>query len=298
MKVSFDIITGTSIGAFNGALLAEFRHQGIGEEETIHRMEEIWANLGGFMALNWKGFLSHILSPLKIPSIYSNKNMREVLEKYIPRRRQFFDYKNCQLSVTGTNITDKNLHIFDFNSTTPVIEAVLASMSYPVAFPAIEIDGDYFIDGGALCNAPLKEALQWGAENIYLIFLSPMKVIEGKYSFDDSGHAAQKVIGEYLDLATNILMYGDLKRAEQLNQIITLLTKYQHRLPEEFLKEIRELYSLKYKGGGRVINIKRIAPESSLDPPGLRGFKNHKAIEKITRMGEDDTIMLFSRGEI
>ena len=56
-----------------------------------------------------------------------------MLSYYIPAERRFSDYRECQLSVTATNLTRKCGHIFDFNSEVPVVEAVLASMAYPVA---------------------------------------------------------------------------------------------------------------------------------------------------------------------
>ena len=79
-----------------------------------------------------------------------------MLSYYIPAERRFSDYKECQLSVTATNFNPANACIsLIFNSEVPVVEAVLASaLAYPVAFPAIGIGGGYYVDGGALSNAP------------------------------------------------------------------------------------------------------------------------------------------------
>ena len=288
MGISFDLLVGSSIGALNAALLAEFIYNKLDRREIAGLLEEAWYSFRNFLTLNCPGFINNLFCPFRIPSIYTNREIRRVLSYYIPAERCFSDYRECQLSVTATNLTRKCLHIFDFNSEVPVVEAVLASMAYPVAFPAIRIGGDYYVDGGALSNAPLKEAIQWGAREIYLVFLRPMEmIIRGAYD-EESYYPALKVIEELLDLATHHLMYGDLKQAEKINKVIDLLNRYQHRLPHGFVREIQELFGLKYGRGKRVINITRIAPAVPLDPPGLRGFRNIKAIKRIMEQGEED----------
>lgn len=288
MGISFDLLVGSSIGALNAALLAEFIYNKLDRREIAGLLEEAWYSFRNFLTLNCPGFINNLFCPFRIPSIYTNREIRRVLSYYIPAERRFSDYRECQLSVTATNLTRKCLHIFDFNSEVPVVEAVLASMAYPVAFPAIRIGGDYYVDGGALSNAPLKEAIQWGAREIYLVFLRPMEmIIRGAYD-EESYYPALKVIEELLDLATHHLMYGDLKQAEKINKVIDLLNRYQHRLPHGFVREIQELFGLKYGRGKRVINITRIAPAVPLDPPGLRGFRNIKAIKRIMEQGEED----------
>ena len=286
--VRFDLLVGTSIGALNAALLAEFIYNSLDSREIAAQLEEAWYSFRNFLTLNCPAFINNLFCPFRIPSIYTNREIRRVLSHYIPAERRFSDYRKCQLSVTATNLSRKCLHVFDFNSDVPVVEAVLASMAYPVAFPAIRIGTDYYVDGGALSNAPLKEAIQWGAREIYLVFLRPMEmIIRGAYS-DESFYPALKVIEELLDLAAHHLMYGDLKQAEKINKVIDLLNKYQHRLPPGFIREMQELFGLKYGRGRRIINITWIAPAVPLDPPGLRGFRKTKAIRRIMRQGEED----------
>src|SRR5690554_2076496 len=174
MSLKFQLIIGSSIGAFNGALLAEFINSGYSNRETGARLERVWNELEDFLCFNWSGFLSNILKPVKIPSIFSNRELKRLLNTYFPEERSFSDFKHCQLSITGTNLNRRKLTIFDYNSSVPVNRAVLASMAFPVAFPAVKIEGDNYIDGGILSNAPLKEAILWGARNIYVVFLTPL----------------------------------------------------------------------------------------------------------------------------
>ncbi|MFW6030934.1 MAG: patatin-like phospholipase family protein [Halanaerobiales bacterium] len=291
-NVTFDLIVGSSIGAFNGSLLAEFVLQGMKSREISDKLEEIWLNMINILPLNWFALLTNIFTPERIPSIYNNKVLKNLISKYIPEDRKFSDYKVSQLSLTGTNLSKKKLEIFDFNSTTPVRDALLASMTYPVAFPPVKISNDFFIDGGVLSNAPLKEAILWGSRNVYMVFLQPMSIVEGVPTKSKSDCLSIfEVIEEFIELASNHLMYGDLGNVKRINRLIKLINKYQHRLPEAFIIEVRKIFGVKFKGRKRFIKIKEIAPGDILDPPGLRGFCNRKAIKKIIKMGEEDAVL-------
>ncbi|NLM96341.1 MAG: hypothetical protein GX175_01755, partial [Halanaerobiaceae bacterium] len=282
-----------SIGALNGALMAEFVLQGMNPDEIIYRLEEAWSSFGDFLTLNWPGFLANLFSPANIPSIYTNRKIRKHLSRFIPQKRKFSDYLKCQLSVTATNLNSRRLHIFDFNSKDPVVEAVIASMAYPAAFPAVNIDGQYYVDGGVLSNTPLKEAILWGARDIFLVFLRPVSMIEGGGTSNKKFNSALEVIDELFDIALNHLMYGDFRNAVRMNKLINLLYRYQNRLPAGFLNEIRELYGLKDKAGKRIINVRQIAPAEALCPPGLKGFDQQEAIREIIKRGEQDTRRVF-----
>ncbi len=288
--IKIDLVTGSSIGAFNGALTAEFINRGLAPAEIALKLENVWQEVNEFLSFNWSGFLGNLFNPLLIPSIFSSKEVERVLNKYIDKKRTFSDYTACQLSVTGTNLNKKELQIFDFNSDVSVTTAVLASMAYPVAYPSVNISDDYYIDGGFLDNAPLKEAILWGARRIYVVFLTPLSVIEGDNKGKDKNEefsSAVRVIDSVLDLAGLKLMYGDLKEAAEINNLIRILNKYKNSLPPDFLAEIRELYGLKPEGEKRIVYIKRIAPEKLLNPPGTMGFDMGKILEKLIEKGQE-----------
>ncbi|MEJ6951829.1 patatin-like phospholipase family protein [Natronospora cellulosivora (SeqCode)] len=294
--ICFDLIVGSSIGAMNGALLAEFILQGMNNKEIYQRLRGFWLGLNNILTFNWWGFIKNILTPVRIPSIYTNVVLRKILNQYIPDCRSFSDYTKCQLSLTGTNLNKKKLKYFDFNSTAPVIDALLASMSYPVAFPAVKINNDFYIDGGALSNAPLKEAILWGSKDVYVVFLQPLSIIEGEISEGDKEYlSAIELIEEFIELASNQLMYGDLEDVKKINGLINLINKYQYSLPKSFLKEIRELFDLRFKDKKKYIRIHEIAPDKVLDPPGLKGFCDAKGIEGIMKKGEEDTMNFFAK---
>lgn len=293
--IKIDLVTGSSIGAFNGALLVEFINSGMNTKQIGSILAKIWRELDNFLVLNWSGFLYNFFNPFRIPSIFSNKMIKRTINKYIPINRLFNHYTECQLSVTGTNLNKKELRIFDFNSGIPVRKAVLASLAFPVGLPAVDIEGDRYVDGGTLDNAPLKEAILWGAKRIFVVFLQPLHVIDNhsKKRVNDN-FPALKVVQELIELASNKMMYGDLKRAEEINKIINLINRYEQKLPNSFSDELKKLYGFKSGDSKRVVKITKIAPFHELEPPGLIGFKREKDINQAINRGIRDTRMALT----
>ena len=298
-----ELIIGSSIGAFNGALTAEFIKKGFAVDRVSKELENVWKEINNFLTIDWPVIIKNFFRPQNIPSIFSNKNIKYLLNKYIVDDRKFYDYKKCNLSVTTTNLNLKTSKIFDYKSKELVKKAVLASMAYPVALPAIKIGEENHIDGGVLNNTPLKEAIMLGAEQIIVIFLTPITIIKAKNEkqikkifafkkhFSDvqsSEYSAMKVLEELFDLATETMMYGDLKVAEKINKLLRLLYLYQDNLPSEFLQELKKIYKLKKDSGKRIINIIKVAPDSILEPPGTVGFNNKGAIKDLIIKGRID----------
>mgnify|MGYP006284658023 CR=1 FL=1 len=302
-----DLITASSIGAYNGALVAEFIREVNSAEEITKKLKKVWEQSSDLLEIDWKGIAKNIYSPHKITSIFKNNNIKKILNEYIKVERSFSDYNKCQLSVTATNLNQKRSEIFDYNSKIGVKKAVLASMSYPVGLPAVQWDGDNYIDGGVLDNTPLKEAILWGAERIFVVFLTPISVIKdniGKiltqrlFNCEKEGYSAIKVLDELIELASGTLMYGDLKRAEKINELINLLYNYEDKLDPNFLNDIKDVFNLNKNSGKRIIDIIKIAPEYILDPPGTMGFYRRKDIEKLILKGKEDMKKTLKKYEL
>lgn len=66
-----------------------------------------------------------------------------------------------RLSVGAVNVRTGNFVYFDTDTHTIGPEHVMASGALPPGFPAIEIEGEFYWDGGLVSNTPL----QWVVEN-------------------------------------------------------------------------------------------------------------------------------------
>jgi NTE family protein len=178
-------IAGISIGAINAAIIA-----GNPPETRVDRLREFWTqvssnapwpppvlgdgtrNLLNQMSANFsaacgaKGFFSARpvtpwLQPsgtLEATSFYDTSALKETLQRLVD-----FDRLNAgttRFSAGAVNVRTGNLVYFD-NSTHDIgPEHIMASGALPPGFPAIEVEGELYWDGGLVSNTPL----QWMAD--------------------------------------------------------------------------------------------------------------------------------------
>jgi NTE family protein len=184
-----DWVAGISIGAINAALIA-----GNPPERRVERLRDFWETvtqsplgvpylasvdiksdmqrqmINHFRAMGamlWGAsnfFRPRIPPPIFMPAgnpgnlaFYDISPLKALLERLVD-----FDRINAQetrFSVGATNIRTGNLTYFD-NMTHKVGPAhVMASGSLPPGFPATEVDGEFYWDGGILSNTPLEWVL-------------------------------------------------------------------------------------------------------------------------------------------
>jgi NTE family protein len=95
-------------------------------------------------------------------SIYDTKSLKTLLESSVDFDLVNSAHNEVRLSLGSVNVRTGKLVYFD--TTTDVIrpEHVMASGALPAAFPAIEVDGEYYWDGGIISNTPLE----WLARNL------------------------------------------------------------------------------------------------------------------------------------
>ena len=176
-----DWVTGVSIGAVNGALIA-----GNPVERRLERLREFWdrvssgipltglaqfdplrAGLNRFSAFaaatfGVPGFFSPRLPPPFFAangtpgalSLYDTSPLRDTLNELID-----FDLlnqrKGVRLSVGTVQVATGNSVYFDSRDREISADHIIASGSLPPGFPAITIDGEPYWDGGIVSNSPL-----------------------------------------------------------------------------------------------------------------------------------------------
>jgi NTE family protein len=183
-----DWVAGISIGAVNAALIA-----GNPPEKRVDRLREFWETVSASplgipyikylelqnryahqlvnqgRALNILLFgAPNFFAPRSPPellwpggpdkaSYYDNTPLRATLERLVDFDR--INRGGMRFSVGSVNVRTGNFAYFD--STTERIgpEHVKASGSLPPGFPATEIDGEYYWDGGLVSNTPLQWVL-------------------------------------------------------------------------------------------------------------------------------------------
>jgi NTE family protein len=154
-----DLVVGTSVGALNGAAIAAAPSL-----ETVSRLREIWLGLdqdrifGGSLlagAANLMRSRTHL---------HSNEPLRSLITKLLPAER--FEDLAVPFQCVAASIERAAEHWF---SEGPLVEAILASAAVPGVLPAVEIDGEHFLDGGIVNSIPISRAVELGVKEIYVL---------------------------------------------------------------------------------------------------------------------------------
>ncbi len=198
-------IAGISIGAFNTALIA-----GNPPERRMQALHEFWetisqpyllpattlgqeAHLTGIPAQArgwldaWEAWRAMVEGqrgfyqprswfgedPFTAPgptraSFYTTQPMIETLERMVD-----FDRLNdgcIRVSVGAVDVASGNLEYFDNAHMRLDARHILASGALPPAFPAVEIEGRYFWDGGLVSNTPLSQVFDAEPREDALVF--------------------------------------------------------------------------------------------------------------------------------
>jgi NTE family protein len=176
--IDLDWVVGTSIGAINAAIIA-----GSPRAERMERLRAFWkrvehghvfegllpshlssplrnwlavsAGITGFFKPHASAFLSPFLalSPGEA-GYYSVEPLKHTLADLID-----FDLVQAgptRLTVGAANVRTSEMIYFDSRAVALDIRHVLASGALPPAFPAVEIDGHHYWDGGILSNTPVE----------------------------------------------------------------------------------------------------------------------------------------------
>ena len=101
-------------------------------------------------------------------SYYDTEPLRRTLDRLVD-----FDLLNAgsvRFSVGAVSVTTGNFEYFDSTSRRIDARHVMASGALPPGFPPIEIDGEFYWDGGIVSNTPLQYVLDEPGKSPRLVF--------------------------------------------------------------------------------------------------------------------------------
>jgi NTE family protein len=192
-------IAGISIGAINSAIIAGNRR-----EDRVARLRDFWNLVSETQDNGWSEYLGGLLPgntsrewinqlsagmivatgvpgfftprmppPYLLPgdgatSYYDTRELRSTLERLVDFDR--INSRAMRFSVGAVNVRTGNFLYFDNESHVIRPEHVMASGALPPAFDAVEIDGEFYWDGGLVSNTPLDWVLSSKSRLDTLVF--------------------------------------------------------------------------------------------------------------------------------
>lgn len=156
-----DLVVGTSIGAFNGALVAQQP-----ELPVVDRLTELWQSVGSAREAGYGDRpLRSVRRAVKTGThLWSARPLRERLEAELGTVT--FEELPVRLEVCAASIERSAEHWF---TTGRVSDAVLASAAVPGLLPPAKVNGEHFLDGGIVNSIPLGRAVQQGATRVFVL---------------------------------------------------------------------------------------------------------------------------------
>ena len=217
LKIQYDGLCGTSVGAINAGWLAMFPH---GEEvEAIEGLEVLWRKLKtSDIYVNWVNwpkpfsYLGYIKALWK-PSIYNSAPLMELIRTQYDSEKMRASGKKLRVTAVSLNTGEYRVFKESFEEMT---EAILASSSFPGAFLPIKIGDHWWTDGGVKEITPLKSAIKLGADAIDVIVTSPEKDLS---DFTDNPNII-KLGPRIVDIMSSEILLNDLSRAIEINKLI------------------------------------------------------------------------------
>lgn len=179
-----DWIAGISIGAVNAAIIA-----GNPPERRVERLRAFWDlvssqlllgpigpgeqarsffndasasfavlfGLPGFFEPRMPPAWAYLLGAAQSLSFYDTAPLRRTLTELVDF--DLINAKKLRLSVGAVNIRNGNFVYFDNEEQDIRPEHIMASSALPPGFPPVEVDGEFYWDGGLVSNTPLQFVL-------------------------------------------------------------------------------------------------------------------------------------------
>ena len=157
-----DLVVGCSVGAINGAGLAEDpTSAGVG------RMERLWRELDGKELMPRSVLPPAVALARKGEAISDNTGLRRALEERLTART--FEELAVPFQCVATDVIGVREMWFRAG---PLIEPILASAALPAVYPSVLIDGVRYLDGAIVDDVPVGRAVELGARTIYVLQVS------------------------------------------------------------------------------------------------------------------------------
>jgi NTE family protein len=195
-RLSIDAISATSAGAMNAVVLAYGMSLG-GPDAAREKLLEFWREvsqlerLSGIAWSPWDAWARACgLSPDYYPSYIAFHAVTQLIPPYLLNPLGINPLKNVLLKIVdfarlnespqpvhlflnATNVRTGKIAVFETPEIT--VDAVLASASLPPYFPAVQIDGEHYWDGGYMGNPAIYPLIyRQASKDVIIVHVNPI----------------------------------------------------------------------------------------------------------------------------
>ncbi len=171
---------------------------------------------------------------------------------------------------------------------------VMGSAAIPILFPAVEIDGIYYADGGLRLNTPMSPAIHMGADRVLVVGMHDSSEANTGAAARPTGKPSPPTLGEIIGKILNSIFLDRLDYdIKQMNRINHIIDWAEEVYGDNFLESVNSM--LRTKGitgdvasrGLKRLKVYAVSPSRDIrdlfaevlrGPGGLSGFT---AFEKM-----------------
>lgn len=230
-SIEAEAMCGTSAGALNAVACAYGLHLG-GPAKAKEILEQLWRkvamtgnvlfkpgifdkvygngdiyNSPGYMMFN---AITQVLSPYNFNPLNYNP-LRDILNDLIDFK-ELKAYNKKKLFICATNVKTNRAKIFENKDIT--VDAVLASACLPLLFQAIEIDGEYYWDGGYMGNPPIFPIItNTSLKDIVLVKINSINI-------NSVPTSARDIADRINEISFNSSLINEMKLIHYRNELI------------------------------------------------------------------------------
>ena len=286
LSIPIDIVTGTSVGALNAALITM---------DDFDNAIELWKNMKTTMVFDVdldeelpakrkiQFMLKHFLADYVKQGGTNAYPLKQMLDRYCDEEKIRNSCIECGIVVVDKkSLKPLELYIEDIKEG-QLTEYLLASSSLFPAMQSCEIDGDEYIDGGYYDNLPVELALNKGADFVIAVDLEAIGMVR-----KSTMKQAKKIImiKSYWDLGP-LLVFDNMtiKRNMRLGYLDTLkafhafdgvaFTFIKNEIPA-FIKREKELIKSQDKALGITYGREELNAKEGLFYLNISNFLNRK----------------------
>ncbi|MDX1670897.1 MAG: patatin-like phospholipase family protein [Balneolaceae bacterium] len=215
---TFDFISGVSVGALNGAMLAT---------DQFPQLIEIWKNVKERDVLKRRGlvsvasqFIRYKIGLGKPPkAVNSNRPLKRLMEEQLLDKKVDRPFHFGFVVLDTGDFVNAVVRSGDHAINRQDIERILASTAIPVIYdPVIGPNGKTWVDGGVRNITPIGQILPYNPDEIVIIPTEPFKAKEKEEEvpLDDIVQILQRTI----DVMLEEIFRNDIRQCLLINRLV------------------------------------------------------------------------------
>lgn len=245
-SIEIEGISGTSAGAMNAAVLACGLAEG-GRDHARRKLERFWTRIsdaGKFSPLqqnsigqmlfgynldwsptyNWFDLVSRLYSPYDLNPLNLNP-LRYVLEDFIDEKI-LRESSPVKLFIAATHVESGQARVFQCNEITA--DVLMASACIPFMFQAVEIEGEFYWDGGYMGNPVIWPLIyNTESEDVLLVQINPI-------TRDGLPKRAYQIVNRLNEISFNSSLIAEMRAIEFVKRLL-----HEGKLDREQYKDMR-----------------------------------------------------------